>query len=69
VTAASYSFSLRMVARYVPAAWAVASPEQVLQARLRGVDRAFRALLGDAVGEPALAEAAELAVQAAEAAS
>ncbi len=43
------------------AAWAVASPQQVLAARVRAVDRMFRALLGDLIGSPGLAEAAELA--------
>jgi hypothetical protein len=62
---ACYSFSPDMVAAHVPAAWAVASPERVLAARERAVDRMYRALLGDLVGSPALAEAAELAREAA----
>ncbi|MEV3920886.1 SCO6745 family protein [Actinomadura coerulea] len=69
VSAAFYSFSPRMVAEHIPAAWAVAPPGRVLEARLRAVDRAYRALLGDDVGNPDLAEAAELARAAAEAAS
>ena len=62
---ACYSFSPDMVAAHVPAAWAVAPPEQVLAARERAVDRAYRALLGDVIGSPGLAEAAGLAREAA----
>ncbi|GGQ23750.1 hypothetical protein BKA00_006063 [Actinomadura coerulea] len=69
VSAAFYSFSPRMVAEHIPAAWAVAPPGRVLEARLRAVDRMYRTLLGDDVGNPDLAEAAELARAAAEAAS
>ena len=68
VASAFYSFSPRMVAEHVPSAWAVASPEKVLDARLRAVDRAFRAVLGDAVGRQGVAEAAGLAREAATAA-
>ena len=62
---ACYSFSPDMVAQHVPAAWAVASPQQVLAARMRAVDRMYRALPGDLVGSPGLAEAAGLAREAA----
>ncbi|HEY6275141.1 MAG TPA: hypothetical protein VIX86_02310 [Streptosporangiaceae bacterium] len=58
---ACYSFSPAMVAAHVPAAWAVAAPPQILAARERAVDRMYRAL----VGSPGLAEAAELAREAA----
>ncbi|GAP46695.1 SCO6745 family protein [Streptomyces azureus] len=68
VTSAFYSFSPRMVAEYVEPAWRVASPDTVLEARTRAVDRAYRALFGDQVDSPALAEAAALARRAAEAA-
>jgi hypothetical protein len=62
---ACYSFSPDMVSAHVPAAWAVASPAQILAARERAVDRMYRALLGDLIGSPGLAEAAELAREAA----
>lgn len=68
MTATYYSFSPRMVAEYVPAIWSTADPVKVLDARLSGVDRALRALLGDRVDSPELAEAAALARRAAEAA-
>ncbi len=63
VTAAFFSFHPRMVRRALPDAWEVASPEEFLAARLRGVDGALRRML--AVDGADLAEAAELAVQAA----
>ncbi len=69
VAATYYSFSPQMIAEYVPAAWSVASPTQVLAARTRAVDRALRALLGDQIRGLELAEAAALAREAAEAAN
>ncbi|WP_030748075.1 hypothetical protein [Streptomyces griseus] len=77
VASAFYSFSPATVGRYVPAAWEVAAPGDVLAARLRAVDRTLRAVLGDGAGgpeaagladSPGLAEAAGLARRAAEAA-
>ncbi|GAA0837526.1 hypothetical protein ACFQVD_31390 [Streptosporangium amethystogenes subsp. fukuiense] len=66
VTGTYYSFSPAAVAEHVPGIWATARPEAVLQARSRAVDRTLRTLLGDKVATPELAEAAELAVRAAE---
>jgi hypothetical protein len=68
VSAVFYSFSPRMVAEHIGAAWTVASPAQVLAARLRGVDRMYRRLLADQIGTAELTEAAQLVRQAAEAA-
>ena len=51
---ACYSFSPHMVGAHVPAAWAVASPPQILAARERAVDRMYRALLGDLIDSPGL---------------
>src|SRR5437660_863878 len=65
---ACYSFSPDMVAEHVPAAWSVAPPEQVLATRAGAVDRLYRRLLGDLIGSPGLAEAADLAREAAAAA-
>ncbi|MEV5504815.1 hypothetical protein AB0M50_56375 [Nonomuraea fuscirosea] len=65
-TAAYYSFSPATVAEHVPAAWEVASPEQVLRARMEAVDLTYRHLLGDQVAGPDVAEAAELARRAAQ---
>ncbi|MEV7087873.1 hypothetical protein AB0O07_18585 [Streptomyces sp. NPDC093085] len=67
VTATFYNFSHELVRRYIPAAWALAAPEQVLAARLRGADRTLRRLLGEEViGSAEMAEAAGLALRAAE---
>jgi hypothetical protein len=67
VASAFYSFSPHMVAEHIGSAWSVASPEAVLAARLRGVDRAYREIFGERVDSPELAEAAALARRAAEA--
>jgi hypothetical protein len=68
VASAFYSFSPSMVARHVPVAWQIAAPERVLEARLRAVDASLRALLGDLVETPVLAQAAALGRIAADAA-
>ncbi|WP_328669528.1 SCO6745 family protein [Streptomyces sp. NBC_00328] len=68
VASAFYSFSPRMVGEHIGSAWRTASPEQMLAARERAVDRAYRAILGDRVDSPELAEAAVSARRAAEAA-
>jgi hypothetical protein len=69
VTAVFFNFHPAMVARALPDAWTLASPDDVLAARLRSADRALRRLLPDHVGSPAEAEAAALAREAAEAAA
>lgn len=69
VASAFYSFGPGMVAEHIDRAWTVASPESVLAARQRAVDRAYRALFGDHVDSPDLAQAAALARRAAEAAN
>jgi len=67
VASAFYSFGPRMVAAHMDVAWDAASPQDVLEARLRGVDRAYRTILGDRVDSAELAEAAALARRAVEA--
>ncbi|MFI7407833.1 hypothetical protein ACIBU0_04000 [Streptomyces sp. NPDC049627] len=70
VTATFYNYKYDLVARHVPAVWAIASPEDVLAARARAVDAALRRLLGaEAVTSAEMAEAARLALRAAEACS
>lgn len=44
---ALFSFHPSLVARVIPRAWSFASPSEVLEARLRGVDRVLTRLLGD----------------------
>ncbi|MEV8311768.1 hypothetical protein AB0P36_31695 [Streptomyces flavidovirens] len=68
ITAAFFNFNHDLVARHVPEVWSIASPGVVLEARLRAVDTTLRRLLGeDAVASDEMAEAAGLALRAAEA--
>ncbi|MCX4987249.1 hypothetical protein [Streptomyces sp. NBC_00568] len=68
VTATFYNFRHDLVAAHVPAVWQAASPETVLAARARAVDATLRRLLGeDLIASKDVAEAAELALRAAEA--
>ncbi|WP_329377184.1 hypothetical protein OG625_06460 [Streptomyces sp. NBC_01351] len=67
VTAAFYNYRHDLVARHLPAVWDVATPEQVLAARLRTADATLRRLLGaETIESPELAEAADLAIRATE---
>jgi hypothetical protein len=67
VIAIFYNFHPNLVRRAIPDAWTYATPEAVLAARLDGVDRAIRRLLGDLVGTSLVEEAAALAKEAASA--
>jgi hypothetical protein len=67
-TAAFYGFSPSRMRKILPDAWRAAPPERALEARLTGADRTLQAAwapLGSAAG---VAEAAELAEEAAQAA-
>lgn len=66
VAATFYNFNPEVIARHIPRAWTLATPQQVLDARLQAADEALRRLLADAVDSPEVAEAAELAREAAE---
>jgi len=62
VAATFYNFNPELVARHIPRAWSLASPEAIVQARFQSVDVALRRLLGDDLaGSAEVAEAAELA--------
>jgi hypothetical protein len=68
VMATFFNFRHGLVAEHVPAVWRTASPEAVLAARLRAVDATLTRLLGeDVIASKKMAEAAELALRAAEA--
>jgi hypothetical protein len=67
VTAVFYNFHPGMVARALPDAWGLATPDEVLASRLAVVDAALRRLLPEHIGTDAMAEAATLAREAAEA--
>jgi len=58
-------FSPHVVHGVIPEAWRRAAPERIVGARLAVVDAALRRLLGPRVDGPELAEAAELAREAA----
>ena len=61
VTATFMVFKPALVAKMLPPAWEATTPEEVVAARLRGIDAAYRRLLGDEVTtSPEIAEAAEL---------
>jgi len=65
VAATFYNFNPEVVARVIPRAWTLASPEQVLAARLEGVDLALTRLLGEGeLKSDQVVEAAELAREA-----
>jgi hypothetical protein len=66
VVATFFNFSPALVHRSIPAAWNVATPEQILAARLEAVDRSLRQAWGEQVGSPQVREAADLARRAAE---
>lgn len=61
IAAIFYNFAPRMVARAIPDAWHLASPERVLAARFGAVAAALRRFLGAGAASAAVAEAAELA--------
>jgi hypothetical protein len=65
VAATFYNFNPEVVARTIPRAWTLATPGQVLDARLEGVDQALTRLLGDHVKGDDVVEAGELAREAA----
>ena len=67
VIAAFFNFSPDLVRRAIPAAWAIAAPARVHEARLAAVDGVLRKVLVAEVTSPDLGEAAELARRAADA--
>src|SRR5918992_6251052 len=64
VTAVFFNFHPAMVARALPDAWGLASPEDVIAARLQTADVALRRLIPDHIGSSAEAEGAALAREA-----
>jgi hypothetical protein len=61
VIATFFNFHPKLVSDRVPAVWDIASPAEILAARLRGADAMLHRILGDAIGSPELERAAELA--------
>ncbi|MFI7127000.1 hypothetical protein ACIBQ1_15000 [Nonomuraea sp. NPDC050153] len=66
VIATFYNFNPDLVRQAIPAAWQIASPSDILAARLESVDATLRRVLGDAVGSPEMSRAAALARKAAD---
>src|SRR6202451_1484508 len=65
VIATFFNFNPDLVRRAIPDAWALASPEAILGARLNAADASLREAWGDRVDSAEVAEAAELATVAA----
>ncbi|MGW6502377.1 SCO6745 family protein [Nonomuraea angiospora] len=66
VIATFYNFNPDLVRQAIPAAWRIASPADILTARLESADATLRRVLGDAVDSPEMSRAAALARRAAE---
>ena len=61
VQATFFSFSATAVTFGMDRAWEIASPQQLIEARYRGADRALRRMCGDLLDTPDVSEAAGLA--------
>ncbi len=69
VIATFFNFNPAVIQCVIPAAWEIATPGQVLAARLEAVDRSLRQAWGDDIGSSRVREAAGLARRAADRAS
>lgn len=68
VAAVFYNFNPSLISDVLPRAWTLADPAEILKARYRGVDAAYRSLLGEKViASQQMSEAAQLAAIAAQA--
>lgn len=61
VIATFFNFNPDIVRHAIPATWEIASPAQLLDARLSAADAALQRVLGDQVDDPSMVRAAELA--------
>ena len=66
VIATFFNFHPALVRKSIPAAWEIATPEQLLAARLEAADQSLRLAWGDAVNGAEVQEAASLAQRAAQ---
>jgi hypothetical protein len=66
VIATFFNFNPEIVRHAIPAVWDATTPDQLLEARLAGADAALRRAVGEALAEPDVARAAELARTAAD---
>lgn len=67
VAATFYNFNPATIERFIPAAWDIAQPADVVEHRYRAADQALHRLLGDAVDSAEMEWAAETALAATEA--
>jgi hypothetical protein len=68
VIATFFNFNPELVRRSIPAAWSLATPARILEARTDAADAALRRMLGgDVITSTAMTEAAELARRATDA--
>src|SRR5690242_10991117 len=65
VDALFYNFAPGEVARHIPRVWRTTTPDAAIEARRLGCGKALRRILGDHIGSPAFARAADLLVRAA----
>lgn len=67
VTATFYNFNPDLVAKHIPRAWTLTSPEAIIETRFRLADKVLRRLLGDESADSSdVEEAAALAKRAAQ---
>jgi hypothetical protein len=66
VVATFFNFNPGLVHAAIPKAWSAGTPEEWVEARVEGIDRALTGILGDAVRSNEIVEAAELARMAAD---
>lgn len=65
VAATFYNFNPELVARHIPRAWTLATPDRIIEARFEAVDATLTRLLGkDVLDSEGVAEAADLAREA-----
>lgn len=64
VSSVFYNFNPRTVERFIPDAWSIAPPDEVVRTRYDAADRALRRLLGEAVTSPEMEKAADTAIAA-----
>ncbi len=67
VVATFFNFNPTIVHQAIPAAWQVTSPAELLAARLEAAEASLRRAVGDALDDPSVERAAELARPAADA--
>lgn len=69
VQATFFNFHPAMVARAIPDAWRLSTPERVLEARLEVIDLAYRRIFGEWIASPEAGEAVALLQEASAACS